>query len=78
MACFSLADLYKPNAMRETTQPLVGEQILLKGKANYPPKVKYERQQPNTNLVTAPTTAPAPSKIQTLFLDELPSIATTH
>ncbi|MBK9458685.1 MAG: glucosaminidase domain-containing protein [Chitinophagales bacterium] len=56
-----LADLYKRNAMRETTQPLVGEQILLKGKANYPPKVKYERQQPNTNLVNTPTTAPAPS-----------------
>lgn len=56
-----LADLYKRNAMRETTQPLAGEQVLLKGKANYPPKVKYERQQPNANLVNTPTTTPKPS-----------------
>lgn len=52
----TLAELYERNAMRDHTQPLNGEAILLKGKADYPPKVRRntttESVQENT-----PTTA---------------------
>lgn len=52
----TLAELYERNAMRDHTQPLNGEAILLKGKADYPPKVRRntatESVQKNTPATT--------------------------
>lgn len=62
-----LSDLYKRNTMRENTQPLLGEQIVLKGKTDYPPKIRYERKQPNTDMANIPTNSPQANNTNSIF-----------
>ena len=52
----SLTELYARNYMRLTSEPVEGETILLKGQADYPPKIK--RPKPVS------LTAPALSKVE--------------
>lgn len=62
-----LSDLYKRNTMRENTQPLLGEQIVLKGKTDYPPKIRYERKQPDADIANISADSPQATNTNSIF-----------